>query len=56
MTQTDPQPSERRINLKVPEDVHIRLKIRAAKDRTSMQDLLLRWVEEKLADDEGHDA
>lgn len=42
----------RRINLKVPDELHTRLKLEAVRRRTTLQDMLLAWVEEKLGEAE----
>jgi hypothetical protein len=46
------QPAEKRINLKVPADLHVRLKIHAARKGTSLQALITHWLKEKLAEGE----
>jgi plasmid stability protein len=46
------QPAEKRINLKVPADLHVRLKIQAAREGTSLQELITNWLKEKLAEGE----
>jgi hypothetical protein len=46
------QPEEKRINLKVSVDLHVRLKIQAARERLSLQALITNWLKEKLAEGE----
>ena len=52
MTETLLMADEKRINLKVDEDLHARLKAQAALQRTTLQDLVTEWLREKLADAE----
>ena len=41
---------DRRINLKVSDEFHAQLKARAALERVTLQELVERWLAEKLAD------
>jgi hypothetical protein len=50
-----PQASQKRINLKISDDLHTRLKIQAAKGRATLQDLVTRWLEEKLQESEARE-
>ena len=43
---------EKRINLKVSEELHARLKVLAAKDRTTMQAMINAWLAEKAQEAE----
>lgn len=52
MKTTTGQPEEKRINLKVSVDLHVRLKIQAARERLSLQALITNWLKEKLAEGE----
>ena len=40
---------DRRINLKVSDELHAQLKARAALERVTLQELVERWLAEKLA-------
>ena len=50
-TQNEPRITKR-IQLRIPEDLHRRLRVEAAKRRTTLQDLLVRWTAEKQAEAE----
>lgn len=50
---TDTQdPPGRRVNLKLPDDVHVRLKVVAAKRRRTLQDMLASWIVDRLQQEE----
>jgi hypothetical protein len=42
--------SQKQITLKVTPELHTRLRIQAAKEGTTLQDLLTTWAEEKLSE------
>lgn len=46
----EPEPSTRttRITLDLPEELHMRLKIKSARERVPMSKLLRKWIEENL--------
>jgi hypothetical protein len=50
-----PQANQRRINLKISDDLHTRLKIQAARGRATLQALVTRWLEEKLQESEARE-
>ena len=48
-TPLDAKPRARRLNLKLPDALHARLKMEAARQRTTLQRLVLSWLEERLS-------
>ena len=43
---------ERRVNLKLQDDLHVRIKVAAARGHTTMQALISQWLKERLDQDE----
>jgi predicted HicB family RNase H-like nuclease len=50
MTSTRGSEQGRRMNLKLTDEMHARLKIQAVKERMTLQDLVIRYLDEKLGE------